>query len=775
MGAHLDHPEGPSRAGDRRRRHVREAEERRLRALTDSIPDMVVRYDTDLRRTYVNRAWEEATGLRSEDVIGKRVGVVHPQPSDDTYMAALRRAMETGTSQKVETLWENARGKTLYLEYTIAPECDDDGRVIGLLAIGHDLSERRRIEEDMRALNRELERQVQQYQMLLEQASDAIHVIDSERRYIDVNLAACALVGYTREEHLQLSVPDVVPPEENPGQDARFDRMDAGETVLTERVLRRKDGSLLVAEINSRRLPDGRYQAIVRDITARKELEKEQARLATAVQQADEAIVITDPAATILYVNPAFERVSGYSRDELIGQNSRILHSGQHDAAFYSAMWSTLLAGKTWHGTFVNRRKDGSLFEEDAWITPMRGQDGSVVSYVGVKRDVTRERALEAQLHQAKKMEAIGQLAGGIAHDFNNLITAIRGYGELVRDSLPPGSVQRDDVEQIVQAADRAAELTRQLLAFSRREALTPRVVSPAEIVDGIVPMLRRLLGEDIELMTRAAPDVGRIRADPNMLERVVLNLAVNARDAMPGGGRLSIDIANAEFEAGPEARDASMPAGSYVVMAVADTGAGMDAATRERAFEPFFTTKDSGSGSGMGLATVHGAVKQSGGEILLYSEAGRGTTFRIYLPRVDDPVAASEAPDQIPLPRGSETILLVEDEASVRDFARRSLEGLGYTVIEASNGAEALARAEHHGDSIDLLLTDVVMPGMSGRKLVKRLRASRPDLRVVMMSGFAAQQADGAALDAGAVVLNKPFARESLGRAVRRALDERQ
>ena len=750
-------------------------EERRLRTLVENLPNLIVRYDTDLNRTYVNLAWEAATGLRAGDVIGKPIGAVHPQPSDATYVDAARHVLATGNAQGVETEWVNVRGETLYLSYTIVPECDDSGRAIGLVSVGVDLSERRRMNEEVKALNRQLELQVQEYQTLLSVASDAIFVADTDRRYIDVNIAACQLLGYTREELLGLSVSDITRPTDNPGQEGRFVRMRTGETVLSERMLRRKDGSLLVAELSAVELPDGRGLAIVRDITARKELEKEQARLATAVEQADEAIVITDQAATILYVNPAFERVSGYSREELLGENSRILHSGQHDASFYKEMWTTLQSGRTWHGIFVNRRKDGSLYEEDAWITPIRDPDGSVVSYVGVKRDVTRERILEAQLHQSQKMEAIGQLAGGIAHDFNNLITAIRGYSELVRDTLPAGSPSREDVEQIVLAADRAAELTKQLLAFSRRQVLRPQVVSPAQIVDGIVPMLRRLLGEDIELVTSTVPDLGHVRADPNLLERIVLNLAVNARDAMPGVGRLDIRTANAEFEVGPEARQAGVPAGRYVVIEVSDTGAGMDPATRDHAFEPFFTTKDPGSGSGMGLAVVHGAVKASGGEIFLYSEPDQGTTFKIYLPRVDDAITAGREPDRAPVPGGSETILLVEDEITVREFARRSLEGLGYTVMEASNGAEALVMAGETGYAFDLLLTDVVMPIMGGRQLVDSLKASRPDLPVVFMSGFAAQQGDAAALDPTAFVLDKPFSRELLGRAIRRALEERQ
>jgi PAS domain S-box-containing protein len=629
-----------------------------------------------------------------------------------------------------------------------------------------------RAEAEIRELNRELERQVVQYRMLLDQASDAIFITDGDRNYTEVNDAACTLLGYSRDELLRMSVPDITVPEDNPGQLLRFSRMRTGETMLSERILRRKDGSLVLAELNSRQLPDGRFQAIARDIMLRKRLEKEQLRLATAVEQADEAIVITDPSATILYVNPAFERVSGYPRSELVGANSRILQSGQHDVEFYQVMWSTLLAGETWHGTLVNLSKQGSLFEEDATITPIRDSDGTVVSYVGVKRDVTHERKLEEQLRQAQKMEAIGQLAGGIAHDFNNLITAIRGYSELVRDSLPPDAGQREDIDQVLLAADRAADLTRQLLAFSRRQVLQPRILSPSETVGGIAPMLRRLLGEHIELVTRADPDLGRIRVDPSQLEQIIVNLAVNARDAMPGGGQLLIETANADVGGESGTVRAGTSLRRCVLLRVADTGTGMGEAIRARAFEPFFTTKDQGSGTGMGLAMVYGIVRQSGGEIYLLSEIGRGTTVEIYLPRVDEP-AVVDSPSQLAVgvPRGSETVLLAEDEESVRTLARRALEGLGYTVIVAVDGIEAAALAERHGRPIDLLVTDVVMPHMGGPQLAGRLRATRPNLTVLYVSGFMGSAA--ADLTApGTSVLTKPFTREQLGRAVRRAIE---
>jgi two-component system cell cycle sensor histidine kinase/response regulator CckA len=749
---------------------LRESEER-YRRIIDTANEGIFALGPDARITFVNARFAQMLGYAAGEMIGRPLTDFMFEEDWASHLAAME-ARRRGVAEDYERRFRRQDGQPVWTRISATPVFDDAGRFGGSFGMLTDITERRRAEEEVGTLDRELERQVLQYRMLLDQASDAILVSDADNHYVDVNVAACELLGYSREELLRLSITDVTPPEENPGQSERFARMRAGETILSERVQRRKDGSLLVAELNSRQLPDGRTQAIIRDITARKRLEKEQARLATAVEQADEAIVITDESASILYVNPSFERVSGYTRAELIGSNPRILHSGQHDADFYRAMWSTLLAGQTWHGTLVNRRKDGSLYEEAAVITPLRDPDGSVVSYVGVKRDITREQVLEAALRQSQKMEAVGQLAGGIAHDFNNLITAIRGYSELVRESLPPGD--RDDIDQVVLAADRAAELTRQLLAFSRRQVLQPQVFAPAEIVEGIAPMLRRLLGEHIELLVHAAPGVGRIRVDPSGLEQIIVNLAVNARDAMLGGGRLTIETMNVELDSSSKPGHAEMTPGPYVALRVTDTGCGMDEQTRARAFEPFFTTKEPGSGTGMGLATVYGIVRQSGGQIYLYSELGYGTTFAIYLPRVDQEViAAAVATEAAAVPRGSETILLVEDEASVRTFARRALEGLGYTVLEATNGIEAAAHATEHTGRIDLVVTDVVMPQMGGRELAERLRAAGSRLPILFMSGFSGNAASGADLTPpDAPFLAKPFTREGLGRAVREVLE---
>jgi len=402
-------------------------------------------------------------------------------------------------------------------------------------------------------------------------------------------------------------------------------------------------------------------------------------------------------------------------------------------------------------------------------------EQGRTVKISGAFQDITERKRLEAQLSQSQRLEAVGQLAGGIAHDFNNILTAIRGYAELARRGLEEDESRRDDLDELIANADRAAALIRQLLAFSRRQVLEPQVLDPAAIVEGIVPMLRRLIGEQVELTTHTAPDLGSVKVDPSQLEQVIVNLAVNARDVMSDGGKLTIELSNFEFDAAYVAAHAEAVPGPYVLLAVSDTGVGMDAATKARAFEPFFTTKGVGKGTGMGLATVYGIVKQSGGFIYVYSEPGQGTTFRICLPRVarEPSGAVAETLAARPSLSGAETILLAEDESAVRGFARRTLEAYGYTVLEAAGGAEALTIAASHSGPIALLLTDVVMPGLQGHQLAAQLTAARPEMRVLYVSGFTENSVihDGVA-DQGVAFLAKPFSADALGEAVRAVLD---
>jgi PAS domain S-box-containing protein len=538
---------------------------------------------------------------------------------------------------------------------------------------------------------------------------------------------------------------------------------------------RRSDGTWVWLADRGRRIDqgDGRGTgvfAVITDITERKRAEVDLdeanaslARLAGAIEQTSESVVMTDVEGRVTYVNPAFERVTGYRRDEVLGGNPRILKSGVHEAAFYEAMWSTLASGATWHGELVNLTKDGRRIREDASISPVRDESGRTTGYVAVKRDITAERELEDRLLHSQRLEAVGQLAGGVAHDFNNLLAVMGGYGDLVAAGLEPGSPARADMDEVLRAIERATALVRQLLAFSRRQVLTPRVVDPSAVIAGILPMLSQLLGEHITIATLHDPKAGCVLVDPGQLEQVIVNLAVNARDAMPDGGRLTISTSKVGAGRIPGDGEAATTR-ECTRISVSDNGSGIDPATLEHIFEPFFTTKEAGRGSGLGLATVYGIVDQSGGTITVASTPGEGTTFTVDLPVVDPglgqaPGSAAVAPDPAADPAGPRLhVLLVEDDPAVRALGRRMLESLGYRVTDASQAYSALDVLVAGSDPVDLLITDVRMPGMQGPELARQATALLPDLPVLFATALS-DEVSLTGLDGGAFhLIEKPF-----------------
>ena len=499
-------------------------------------------------------------------------------------------------------------------------------------------------------------------------------------------------------------------------------------------------------------------------------------RFRALVEESWDAVALFGADGTILYGSPATTRLLGYDLAEFVGRNAmELIHPDDRTAVLLRLQEATAAPRARVHVAARVRHKNGSWRYLEGVFTNLL-DDPSVAAIVNNYRDVTDRRILEEQVVLSQKMEAIGRLAGGVAHDFNNILTAIGGYTDLLLADLAPDDQRRRDVEEIYRAAERAAALTQQLLAFSRRQVLQPKVINLNALVPEVEKMLRRLIGEDILFATVLPPRLGNVRADPGQLEQVIVNLAVNARDAMPDGGRLTIETRNVELDESYAADHPSVRPGRYVMLAVTDTGVGMDEETKARIFEPFFTTKVRGKGTGLGLATVYGIVQQTGGHIWPYSERGQGTTMRVYLPRVDEPADPIERPGDVAPEtlRGSETILLVEDEAPVRAVTRQLLQRNGYTVLEAPDGPTALALVDGEKGSqhVDLLLTDVIMPGMSGRELAKQLKARRPEVRALFMSGYT----DDAVvrhgmLEPGLAYLEKPFRPTALLRKVREVL----
>jgi len=499
-------------------------------------------------------------------------------------------------------------------------------------------------------------------------------------------------------------------------------------------------------------------------------------KLSCAVEQSADAIFITNSEGIIEYVNPAFEALTGYSPEEVTGKTSSILKSGQQAPVLYRELWETIRSGSGCRNIVVNRKKNGEVYYVDESISAIRDAEGRIANFVSNGRDFTERLRLEAQLLQSQKMDAIGRLAGGIAHDFNNLLTIITSYSELALDSVVAESAAQGRIQEILSAARRAADLTRQLLAFSRKQPQALRVAELNTVVSGIAKTLRRLIGEDIELVFVPCEELGRIRLDPVQIEQILMNLAANARDAMPQGGQCTIETSNVQLdEQYADRKHAVIPPGRYAVLSMTDTGSGIPADHLSHIFEPFYTTKPSGKGTGLGLATVYGIVKQNHGYVWAYSEPGMGTVVKIYLPCVPDQPVAVESPEKAggATLHGTETVLLVEDEEPLRRATVEFLRLRGYTVLEARDGVDALSVSKNHGSTIHLAVTDVVMPHMSGGELARELEMLSPQTRVLFVSGYAGQTVlDHKVVDVENNFLQKPFTLKQLASKVRTVLD---
>jgi len=481
-----------------------------------------------------------------------------------------------------------------------------------------------------------------------------------------------------------------------------------------------------------------------------------------------------DRSGVVEYVNPAFEALTGYSRQEAVGQTLGILKSEQQAGELYEEMWNTVLSGNVFRGIVMDRKKNGETLIIEKALTPLRDGDGKIAHFISTGRDITERRQLESDLRQAQKMDAIGRLAGGVAHDFNNLLLVISAYAELMLDSLAQDDPLRRNVDEIITASRRAADLTRQLLAFGRKQLQLLQVLDLNTVIGEITGMLPRLIGEDIELVFVPGEDLGKVKADPGQIEQVVMNLAANARDAMPGGGTLTIETATVHVDESYVQRHSIVPQGDYVLLVVTDSGQGIASEHLPHIFEPFYTTKEPGKGTGLGLATVYGIVKQNNGFVWVYSEPGLGTTFKIYLPQVRSSRNEVRTTKPVELsPRGCETLLLVEDESSVRHASGQFLSRSGYTVLEASDGADALRVSRQHSGPIHLMITDVVMPRMAGPKLAELLADERPDMKVLFVSGYAEKTVlQHGTVDLTTGFLQKPFSLKVLARKVREVLE---
>ncbi len=759
--------------GEQLRAHAAQLESERKFSLTFSAsPDAItINRCSDYRYTEVNPGFIRLTGYSREEAFGKQpreLGIWH-DPADNRRL--MERLEQDGQYDNLEIMYRHRNGGvgTVLLSARIV---QIDGAP-HILTIARDITILKRSEEEILAQKR-------LFETMFNAIPDAIVITGTDGFIQMTNAAAEALFGYPQPElhgqavdplltEMPWPLPSVPGEPEPPANGEPFVR------TYRDRENRVFPGETLLAPMLDRRNNPIGHIGIIRDITRRQRDEADLRQLKVAIEHAGEVVVITDTRGHIQYANPAFERTTGYSVAEAVRQNPRVLQSGQHDREFYRDLWQTISSGRIWKGRFVNRRKDNSLFTEEATISPVFADQGRISHYVAIKRDITEQLRLEAQYLQAQKMESVGRLTGGVAHDFNNILSVIIGYAGMALCKVDPAGDLHEYLGKILDAAERSAGIVKQLLAFSRNQAITPRALDLNELVAGTLNMLHRLLGEEIDLTWIPEAGLPPVLMDPTQVSQILVNLSVNARDAIAGAGTITIETALASFDEASAAEAAAAP-GEYVVLTVSDTGCGMPADVLEHIFEPFFTTKGV-QGTGLGLATVYGIVKQNNGFINAASEPGRGSVFRITLPMHHLPLEppAEESPKQ--LRRGSgETILVVDNDAEILELAEIMLNNLGYRALSAHSPQAALRVLEQHRGAVDLLLADVVMPEKNGRELARLLTQRQADLRVLYMSGHAANAiAHHGVLEADVPFLHKPLTFESLAMKIREVLDHQQ
>jgi two-component system cell cycle sensor histidine kinase/response regulator CckA len=712
----------------------------------------------------VNEKFLQVFGYSREEVIGRTSLELKVWADRSDRDRIEWSVLQEGSSENIEIQIRTGSGELRRVSGSVVRI--EIGTVPCALSTFLDITERKRTETALRESER-------QFRAVFDGALDGMLILDDEGRCLEVNAAAGALYGRPPRECLGTRLGTF----SDVDFAAVWPRFLASGHARGEARVSRPDGTKREIEfVSTANFLPGRHLSILHDITDRKLAEEEvrhsEQRVRALMENAIDAIYVLSLDGIVLEANRAAEEQQGRPRAELVGRPLVDAVPPEEREAMVKGFQETLSKGNVLGFETLALRADGKSIpiEVSAAVVPV-GERQLVHAIV---RDVSARRQLEDQLRQSQKMEAVGRLAGGIAHDFNNLLTVITGYAELAAGQLKPEDPLRIELHEIHKAAQRAADLTRQLLAFSRRQVLQPRVINLNRVVGDTDKMLRRLIGEDIELVTLLMESLGSVRADTGQIEQVLLNLAVNSRDAMPKGGKLTIETSEVELDESYAALHFDVPPGRYVLLAVSDTGSGMDAKTLSHVFEPFFTTKEVGKGTGLGLSTVYGVVKQSGGHVTVYSERGVGTTFKIYLPRVEDaPERARRSPSQTRPAGGTETVLVVEDEEAVRRLACQSLEAHGYKPLPAASASEALLLCEKHHGELHLMLTDVVMPHVSGRELAQRAAAFRPQMKVLFMSGYTDNAiVHHGVLDAGTPFLQKPFTPRSLAQKVREVLD---
>ena len=691
---------------------------------------------------------------------------------DPSQRREVKRTLEeNGTLSNYEARLKRRDGSTIWVSISGATFRTDDGSILYFQGSMVDITERKQAEEALKKSEEKFRNLFYNAEVgMFRTRIDGSEILDFNEQYLKI-------FGRTREE--MRGNPSVIHWADPGERDEMFRRLNAeGSVIDFECRMLDKQGKVRTC-LTSLRLyqEQGILEGSIIDITERKQAEEEMMKLASAIEQAAECVVITDPKGLIQYVNPAFGRITGYTKEEAVGQNPRILKSGVQDEAFYKGLWETITSGNTWFGNFVNRRKNGTLYHEEASISPIRDKAGNIVNFIGVKKDITKEVELKEQLLRSQKLEAIGTLAGGIAHDFNNILSAIIGFSELVKEEVPRKSPAYEHVMEILHAGERARDLVKQILTFSHQVGSRREPVKVQLIARETIKLLRSSIPKNITIIDRISPGAGPVDGDPAKIHQLIINLCTNAYHAMvPDGGDLTITLNTVHLDENSVQQLPPLKVGAHLRLIVNDTGCGMDEHTMKRIFDPFFTTKEKGKGTGLGLATVYGIVTELGGAITLDSKPGGGSTFSVYLP-ISGGLPAEDLPKEEyeePTLHKKEHIMVVDDEESIIHFTRIMLDQLGYTVTSLTSSMDAIMLFRSAPQRYDLVITDQVMPEMTGLQLSVELLKIRPELPIIIMTGYSESVDQDKAKAAGIrEYIEKPFTKRLISHVIRRQMEE--
>lgn len=721
----------------------------------------------DYRFLMINPAFEKMTGLQASNVVGKTFKEALTTP-EQYWVDIFGKVALTGEPTVFESYFT-----PVHKFFAISAFCPKKGQ---FACIVQDVTERKKAEQALIESEK-------RYEQLAEQSRTFAWEVDLNGLYTYISPIAETIIGYKPEELVgKKHFYDLAPAEDKQGIIAEAEHImaDNGNFENLENRIVIKSGEIIWVNSSGIAVKDseGNITGIRgndRDITTRKAAEAGMNRLAACIEQADESVVITSRDGVIEYVNPAFTSVTGYTREEVIGQNPRILKSGTHDHTLYQEMWRVLGKGKVWRGRLINKKKDGTLYTQETSISPIRDEAGHVVNYAAVTHDISETLALQEQLLQSQKMESVGRLAGGIAHDFNNMLMGIMGYTELAREKLPANHPATEDLDVVLDSATRTATLTKQLLTFARKQTIKPVILDLNQTIPTALKLLRRLIGESIQLKWEPGADVWHVKMDPGQIDQILANLCVNARDALRNKNDASISIHTGNIHVTLEDCKESADAGpgDYVFCSVRDNGVGIPEAIQQQIFDPFFTTKGIGEGTGLGLSTVYGILKQNQGFITVQSKENEGTEIKLHFPRSSEATSPIQQNTNGPEISGlGHTILLVEDEESIRNIAARFLQRFQFNVLTAEDPNVAIELAQKHEGKIDIILTDMIMPGMNGKSMVEKILESRKGIKVIYMSGYTSDLLiEHQRTEDGSLFLAKPFSREQLAETIAKAL----